>query len=406
MKNHNNSIYREAVRVISEEISHIKDVDALLDKVLFESRKITNADAGTIFLNNNGYLTFKHIQNDTLFSKNDLTKNKYLYSNNKIAVDNTSIAGYVANTKTPLLIEDTYSLPIDVPYNFNSTFDQNSHYQTKSILSHPLVTSQNKVLGVIQLINAKDSHGKISTFTNEHRLLVDIFANEATLALERALMTRTMILRMILMAGLRDPKETKAHVMRVASYSVEIYHKWALLKGICEDEIQKFKDDFRLAAMLHDVGKVAISDSILKKPGPLTDSEYTTMKFHSIAGESLFNDSASDLDKLSEEVAINHHEKWDGTGYPGNFKRNKDNEIEYGIGKKGEDIPISGRIVAIADVYDALISKRCYKDAWPEEKVLAIIKKESGKHFDPEVVDAFLAVYDIIKAIRIKYQET
>lgn len=84
MKDQNNSIYREAVRVISEEISHIKDVDALLDKVLFESRKITNADAGTIFLNKNDYLIFKHIQNDTLFSKDDLTKNKYLYSNNKI----------------------------------------------------------------------------------------------------------------------------------------------------------------------------------------------------------------------------------------------------------------------------------------------------------------------------------
>jgi response regulator RpfG family c-di-GMP phosphodiesterase len=108
---------------------------------------------------------------------------------------------------------------------------------------------------------------------------------------------------------------------------------------------------------------------------------------------------------LSAEIALNHHERWDGRGYPGRIPDVLANNLRMGLGKQGEEIPIFGRIVALADVFDALISRRCYKEAMPEDQVLTTIKEESGKHFDPEVVAAFLAIYEVIGAIRQKYQD-
>lgn len=143
--------------------------------------------------------------------------------------------------------------------------------------------------------------------------------------------------------------------------------------------------------MLHDVGKVAISDLILRKPSSLTDEEFDNMKRHTEWGANLFADSVSDMDKLSAMIAMTHHEKWDGTGYPTNLK--------------GTQIPLEGRIVALADVYDALVSKRVYKKAWNEQEVLTYLNEQGGKHFDPEVVTAFIEIYDVIQAIRKRYPD-
>jgi len=157
--------------------------------------------------------------------------------------------------------------------------------------------------------------------------------------------------------------------------------------------------------MLHDLGKIAISDLILRKPDKLDSEEFRVMQYHTIHGARLFQNQESDLDVLSAEIALNHHEKWDGTGYPGKIDDIYQDQPRLGQGKKGEEIPIAGRIVALADVYDALVSRRVYKGAWSETTTLSYIKDQSGKLFDPEVVDAFLAIYDVITAIREKYQE-
>jgi len=113
----------------------------------------------------------------------------------------------------------------------------------------------------------------------------------------------------------------------------------------------------------------------------------------------------SDLDRICRDVCLNHHEKWDGTGYPGEGSGRPEEHQAMGSGKKGEEIPLPGRIVAVADVYDALVSKRVYKTAWNEEETLSYIRSESGKHFDPELAEAFLSIYDVIKAIEEKYKE-
>ena len=151
------------------------------------------------------------------------------------------------------------------------------------------------------------------------------------------------------------------------------------------------RDVLRSAAMLHDVGKVGISDAILKKPGPLTDEEYATMKEHTLVGAQLFADPKSEIDEAAGVVALNHHERWDGGGYP--------------HGKSGNEIPLFGRLVAVADVYDALCSRRSYKEGWKEDEVLEELKKSSGSQFDPEIVDDFFSIHDLIKSIKARYPD-
>lgn len=392
---------------INDKISHIKDVDSLLDRVLLEARAITNADAGSIYLLNGNKLTFEYVQNDTLAKKHK-NSNKYLYIKHEIGIDKASISGYVALNRIPLIIDDAYRLPGHVPYMFNHSFDELSSYHTQSMLTVPLITIEDKITGVMQIINARDDKGTVTPFRKEDEILVSLFANQAATAIERARMTREIILRMIKMAELRDPLETGLHVTRVGTYAIELYQRWACKRNIPEKEIKKVKDILKIAAMLHDVGKVAITDAILKKSAPLNDLEYNYMKFHTIYGALLFTNSTSDWDDMAAEIALNHHEKWDGTGYPGHIPNIHSSHIDianicFGQGKKGEEIPLSARIVALADVYDALMSNRTYKTCWDEDKTLHYINTEKGKQFDPEIVAAFMDIYDVIQAIREKY---
>jgi HD-GYP domain-containing protein (c-di-GMP phosphodiesterase class II) len=212
---------------------------------------------------------------------------------------------------------------------------------------------------------------------------------------------------MMQMAELRDPTETGAHVQRVGAYCAEIYGTWAARRKHSAKEIKRARDNLRLAAMLHDVGKVGISDNILKKPGKLTDEEFDAVKWHTINGARLFKNQTSDLDTMSSDIALCHHEKWAGGGYPGKVVPGLwSPDARMGESLSGEDIPLAARICAVADVYDALSSPRSYKDPFPDEKCLAILEKDAGTHFDPEVVEIFVEIFDVIKAIRDKFKET
>jgi HD-GYP domain-containing protein (c-di-GMP phosphodiesterase class II) len=392
-----------AILAITEALNHIKDIDSLLDRVLFEARRFSRADAGSIYLFENQKLRINYVQNDTLMQKE--SGKKYLYQNHSLDISDQSMAGYVALTKKPLIIADAYRIDENVSYKFNRSFDKLSSYHTCSVLTVPLITSYGKLIGIMQIINAMDDQNNVIPFSNEDELVVSYFANHAAGGIEKAKMTREIILRMIKIAELRDPEETGSHVNRVAAYAIEIYSAWAVNNLVCEKDIKNIRDILRIAAMLHDVGKVAISDLVLKKNGPLSNDEFTQMKGHVIMGARLFKDSTSDWDDMAAEIALNHHEKWDGTGYPGKINDIFSKNWNPGPGKKGLEIPLTARIVALADVYDALTSKRTYKNCWPEEKVLRYIKKQKGKHFDPELVDIFITIYDVIRAIKNKYNE-
>ena len=393
------------------ELTRIKDVDVLLERVLSEARNFVNADAGSIYIAEGDKLKIAYTQNDTL--QYELTGGKKLiYSTFTVPINHKSISGHVASTGDVLNISDVDRLPEGAPYSFDKHYDELSNYNTKSMLTFPLKNHREDVVGVLQLINAKQEDGTVTSFSEEDEPFVMYFANNAATAIERAMMTRDIILRMIGMAQLRDPKETGAHVNRVASYAVEIYEDWATRMGITGEELTRNRDILRMAAMLHDVGKVAISDTILKKPGRLDKEEFAIMKEHTFLGARLFANKFSDFDEAACIVALDHHERWDGNGYPGHIDAQSGKplagyELENGKarGKKGEETHPFGRVVAVADVFDALSSKRSYKDAWPEARVLDTMQESSGTQFDPEIIKSFFSILDIIRMIADRYPE-
>ncbi len=380
------------------ELNRVKDLDILMERILTEARLFVNADAGSIYIREGGELKFTYTQNATLQKKLP-AGTKLPFSTFSIPIDHESLAGHCVMTGKSLNIADAYRLDASLPYRFAKRFDEASGYRTSSILAVPLMIMPDEVIGALQVINALDESGRVIPFSQNDEKILFHFASIAAVALQRARMTRDIILRMIRMAELRDPEETGAHVNRVAAYSVEIYERWALRKGLHARDIESGRDTLRLAAMLHDVGKVAVSDLILKKPGRLTPEEFEMIKQHVIVGAGLFSDRKSEFDEAAAEVALNHHERWDGTGYPGRP------ETPGAPGKKGEAIPLFGRIVAIADVFDALSSRRSYKAPFTEPEVMEIMGKDSGKAFDPELLDIFLACMDSIRSIRMRYPD-
>lgn len=379
-----NKIRMKHILEIDRQINQIQDLDILLETILREARKSVGADAGTIYVTQGEQLAIKYAQNATL-SQALAPGQKLIYSVFKVDINRKSLAGYAAATKEILNVSDVYAIPAEKDYIFDATYDKIAGYATKSVLAIPLITNFGSVVGVLQLINPKNEDGKIRSFGEEDLLFAQHFAGGATMAIQRAQMTRTLLLRMISMAELRDPKETGPHVNRVAGFAMEIYDAWANRQGIPLEEKNSRRDVLRMAAMLHDVGKVAISDLILKKPGHFTDDEYKMMQSHTWLGSRLFNDAQSDFDRIAAEVAQTHHENWDGTGYP--------------EGLQGEEIPLFGRITAIADVYDALCSRRVYKEAWDEAAVLEEMRALGGKKFDPQLLEIFFAVYGNIKQV-------
>ena len=393
------------------ELSRINDLDILLERVLTRARQFVNADAGSIYVRQNEWLNFAYTQNDTLQRK--LPKGeKLVYSTFRIPINTKSIAGYVAATGKALNIPDVYKLNATLPYRFSQHFDEAVGYQTRTVLTVPLENSNLQILGILQIINAQDEQGHIIRFTERDERMMYHFAAVAAVALERAQMTRALILRMIRMAEMRDPRETGPHVNRVAGFAVEIYEQWALRRQLGAKEIDKSRDILRMAAMLHDVGKVATSDLILKKQARLSTDEYEVMKQHTLHGARLFTHQQSDFDEAAGIVALNHHERWDGDGYPGHVDFRTGRPLKGytrpdggARGKKQTEIPLFGRIVALADVFDALSTKRIYKEAWDEPHILSKIEQNAGTHFDPELVEIFFNRYEMLQSIQKRYTE-
>jgi HD-GYP domain-containing protein (c-di-GMP phosphodiesterase class II) len=395
------------VITLDSELNKIKDVDILLERILTEARSVVQADAGSIYIRKGDKLAISYAQNATLQRK--LPKGeKLIYKFFEVPINKKSISGYVAATGELLNIKNVYKIPENAPFGYNAKYDKLSGYLSCSMLTIPLKTNNGELMGVIQFINKITAEGEVCCFNEEDELLVTHFAANVTVALQRAQMTRAILLRMISMAELRDPKETGPHVNRVAGFSVEIYERWAVTRGVSEDEIQRNRDNLRMAAMLHDVGKVAISDLILKKPARFNEEEYEIMKTHTLSGARLFIENHSELDDIAKEIALTHHENWDGSGYPGHvdvMTGKPSGRRRKVTGMKGEEIPLWGRIVSIADVYDALRSKRVYKEAWSEDDVLEEMRRMSGTKFDPELVEIFFEVLPSIQTIAEKYAD-
>lgn len=389
---------------LEHKLGEIQDADVLLERILTETKQFVNADAGSIYVVEDDKIKIKYAQNDTQL-KELAPGDKLPYPNFSFGIDERSICGYVALSKEPLNIKDVYRISDKKPYKFNINTDRISNYRTKSMYTYPLKNANGTLLGILQIINKKDISGAIVNFAEEDELLISHFANNAVQALQHAYLTSSMVRRMLKMAEFRDPKETYAHAERVSLFSLEIYDRWAFNHNIPENIFHRYRDCLKIAAKFHDVGKVGISDVILKKKFPrFTEEERNIMKGHTCIGAQLFDPPESFLDEMSRDVALHHHDRWDGgeTGYPGKVNI-ADFDVTAGVNTSemlsGTDIPLCARIVAVADVFDALSHKRCYKESWSVEDSFREIQENAGAHFDPEVVLAFMQVRDRICSI-------
>ncbi len=375
-------------------LSGERDLKSLLDKILFEARRFTRAEAGTLYIRRKDQLFFEVVQND-LVTRLDAAadrqgKTRRIPARSSIPLAKNSLAGYVGVTKEVVNIPDAYAIPADKDYSFNDSFDRASGYRTRSMLLVPMLDGQDSLVGVLQLINARDDGGaEVVPFDARFEELVHSLASQAAVAITNADLMALLkasyldtITRLAIAAEYRDI-DTANHIHRMSRYSAEIAREY----GWMADRVEMIQH----AAIMHDVGKIGISDSILLKPGKLTDEEYAEMKKHTLIGARILGGSDSEILQLSELIALTHHERWDGKGYP--------------RGLAAESIPIEGRMVALADVFDALTSKRCYKPAYPTERAIEIIRESSGSHFDPALVVALEASLPRILSIKAAYRD-
>ncbi|QSP95339.1 two-component system response regulator [Marinobacter salinisoli] len=229
-------------------------------------------------------------------------------------------------------------------------------------------------LGAVDFITKPVSPAIVRARVKNHLSLV---------RMDELVSTRLAVVQRLGRAAEYKDNETGLHVIRMSHFSQII----ALEAGMGEI----WADNLLNAAPMHDVGKIGIPDAILQKPGKLDADEWAVMQRHAEIGAEIIGEDDSPFLKMAREVALCHHEKWDGSGYP--------------QGLSGEDIPLAARIVALADVFDALTSERPYKQAWPIEKATALIREQSGKHFDPALVEAFFRCLPDILSVRERWQE-
>lgn len=228
------------------------------------------------------------------------------------------------------------------------------------------------------LLRQKAQLDQIKEFQTELQGMVDARTEQLHQALRNLDKAHIETIQHLSAAAEYRDEDTAGHIKRISAFSALIAHRMGLVK----EEV----DLIRVSSPMHDVGKIGIPDAILLKPGKLEPDEWEIMKMHTDIGGNILCAGTSEYLNMGAIIALSHHEKWDGSGYP--------------AGISGEDIPLPGRICAVADVFDALTSKRPYKEAFPVPKALTTMREGRGKHFDPRVLDVFLECIDEILAKR------
>jgi putative nucleotidyltransferase with HDIG domain len=385
------ALYRIGIALSGE-----RDLNRLLELILTEGRRLTTAEAGSVYIRRQGRLWFTVSQNARPARRrspsqgpNQPGARRGLSQSDSVALDTQSLAGYVGLTGKLLNIRDAYRLPAGRPYRFDPRFDEQNRYRTTSVIVVPMKDIEGQLIGVLQLINARKA-GRTMPFGREAEKLVSSLASQAAVAIKNALLAQDLmdaqldtIFRLSVAAEYKD-KETAKHLRRMSRYVAVIAEEL----GLSPADV----DLVSTAALLHDIGKIGVPDSILTKTGRLTSEEMHAMQEHTILGSRILANASAPVLRVSEIIALTHHEKWDGSGYP--------------RGLKQDEIPLEGRIVAVADVFDALTSERCYKGAFPLDQAVQTIESDSGRHFDPRVVRAFKKGLTRIDQIRIALSAT
>lgn len=287
------------------------------------------------------------------------------------------------HTKTLAVSKDKQNNVIDNELQsiIDNSFKHHNNYYTHPHFVHFLETQRKN-----KIILSLKSKNEITIKDQE---LLNLFSKNVAFTYENLLLSEEVytgqnILAPLLGAAMEGrSKETRAHIKRMGEFSAIL----GTFIGLRTDIIAKL----RISAQLHDVGKVWIPESILNKPGKLNSEEWVIMKKHSSNGYEILQSTDSPIINMASNIALEHHEWWDGTGYPD--------------GKKGDEISIEGRIVAMADVFDALLSKKSYKEPWDIEKVYDLLEKSKGNQFDPDLVDIFLKNRNIFYNTYLKFKD-
>ncbi len=377
-------------------LSAESNLERLFSLIVVQARQLTSCDAASIYIRETDQLRF------FVVSQNEVLRHQVLPLNTH------SIAGYVVLTGQILNIPDVYVLDPSLPYTFNREFDRLTGYRTRSMLTVPMRDNAGQVIGALQLLNrlspkrSADSglsfessfggppHPEVEgSFSAADISIAEALASQATVAYQNMILRQELkaahietIFCLAAAAEYRD-NTTSWHLKRMSHYSRII----AKNLGLSEAE----QDLILYASPMHDIGKIGIPDAILLKPGKFTPEDRQIMQKHPEIGAEILRQSDSELMRKSAIIALSHHEKYDGSGYP--------------RGLKGEEIPIEGRIVALADVFDALASKRPYKKAWTLEDIFELIDQSNGTHFDPKIVAAFYRGKEEILEVYHRFQE-
>lgn len=358
-----------------------KEVNPFLDKLLFHARKIMDAPAASIFMTHEDQLQFLACQNDEVDISSLLLNDE---ARLRIPIDRASIAGYVALSGEELFIPDVSAIDPDKSFSFDSSADQLTGFTTRNLLAIPMRHPEDGVVGTLQLINLKGGEPDKARLALLKSFVILATVSVVNLRLRESLQDAYLetILRLAVASEYKD-KNTYEHIQRIR-------HTTRIIAEEIDMTSQEREDIFHASAM-HDIGKIGIPDHILNKQGALTRDERKIMDSHPENGARILHGSSARILQISEQVALCHHEKWNGTGYPKRLK--------------GRKIPLSARIVALADVFDALMQTRSYKQAWNLDDALALVKKESGHHFDPKLVDIFFSRLRDILYVQCEYGE-
>ena len=357
----------ELIFIHLTEVSALRDHDDIISVLANMGRALTSSDRCTVWV----------ISDD---KKTIWTKVAHGMDAIEIPID-SGIVGAAIMNQEKILIDDVYKDP-----RFNADIDKKTGYVTKSMMVIPMFDNDDEIIGAFQVINHKGENDAFDERDMERLMLASTYAAETLIAVrlvQEIEDTQREVVFTMGAIGESRSKETGNHVKRVADYSKIL----ALAYGLPEEEAELLKQ----ASPMHDIGKVAIPDAVLNKPGRFNAAERAIMDTHAELGYNMTNGSERPLLKAASIVAYEHHEKWDGTGYP--------------QGTSGKDIHIYGRITAIADVFDALGSDRVYKKAWNDEKILKLFKEERGKHFDPDLIDLLFENLDKIFEVRETFKD-
>lgn len=357
-------------------LSAVPDRQKLLEMILCEARTLTRAEAGSLYVLDRDCLKFVATQND----KVGTPENTRHLLGKEIPLTCDSLAGFVGFSKEPKNIANSYELPSGAPFRVNRDFEAATGYRSESILGIPLKCPDGQCIGVLELVNRIDESGVTVAFPEDDCGGILSLASMAAVTIQNAQLQEQLkqahldtIIRLSAAAEFRDD-DTADHVHRISHVSSLVAKAMDLPPGQVEL--------IEWASPMHDIGKIGIPDSVLTKRGPLTPQERRVSEKHTMIGAEILANPKNDLHRVAREIALTHHERWDGSGYPRKLK--------------GTDIPIEGRIVALADVFDSLVSKRCYKEPYPIDVGAYIIRRQEDRGFDPAVLEAFFRNFDEI----------